>query len=80
MMKDLVSYFVKTIVSQPEKIAVSEIETAGKRSIVISVAQEDRGRVIGKDGKTIRAIRNCVESVFPEAQDIIIDLVPQKES
>jgi hypothetical protein len=80
MIKDLVAYFVKTIVSQPEKIAVSEMETPEKHTITISVAQEDRGRVIGKDGKTIRAIRNCVESVFPEAQTIVIDLVGQKDS
>ena len=76
MIKDLVEYFVKTIVSQPEKAAVSEVETPEKHAITITVSQEDRGRIIGKDGKTIRAIRSCVESIFPEAQNVIIDLVP----
>jgi predicted RNA-binding protein YlqC (UPF0109 family) len=79
MIKDLVEYFVKTLVVRQDSVVVSESVQQDKSFIGISVAPEDRGRIIGKDGKTIRAIRQCVDSVFPRGQNVIIDLVNNKD-
>lgn len=59
-MKSLVEYMVKCIVDNKEAVDVKSIE--GDRSIVleVKVAQEDMGKVIGKEGRTIKAIRTVL--------------------
>lgn len=74
MIKELVEHFVKTLVTQPEKVRVTVENQQGKSLINVFVAQEDRGRVLGKDGKTIRSIRQCIDAVFPQEHTITIDL------
>ena len=59
-MKSLVENIVKCIVDNKESVEVKQIE--GERSIVleVKVAQEDMGKVIGKEGRTIKAIRTVM--------------------
>jgi predicted RNA-binding protein YlqC (UPF0109 family) len=61
-MKDLVKYIAKALVDNPEQVAVSEV--AGERATVIElkVADGDRGKVIGKEGRIIKSIRTIVNS------------------
>ena len=61
-MKDLVLFIAKALVDNPEQVAVSEV--AGERSTVIElkVADGDRGKVIGKEGRIIKSIRTIVNS------------------
>ncbi len=56
--KDLVEYVTKSLADEPEAVAVSEIE--GETSIVLElrVANEDMGRMIGREGRTINAMRS----------------------
>ena len=62
MLKELVEYIVKCLVDKPESVNVSEI--AGEQAIIIElrVASEDLGKVIGKEGRTARAIRTLVHA------------------
>jgi uncharacterized protein len=55
--KDLVEYIVKALVDHPDQVNVSEIEGGRTSVLELSVAKEDLGRVIGKQGRTARAIR-----------------------
>ena len=61
--KDLIECIAKALVDHPEQVEVSEIE--GERSSVIelSVAKEDLGEVIGKQGRTAAAIRIILGAV-----------------
>ena len=61
--KDLIECIAKALVDHPEQVKVSEIE--GERSSVIelSVAKEDLGKVIGKQGRTATAIRIILAGV-----------------
>ncbi len=56
-MKELTEYLVKSLVDRPEAVKVTEV--VSERSIIleVTVAEDDIGRVIGKQGKTISAIR-----------------------
>lgn len=60
-MKDALSYILSSIVENPEKIKIEESEEASVITFTIIVAKEDIGRVIGKNGKIIRAIRNVLK-------------------
>jgi len=59
-MKTLVEYIVKCIVDKKDEVEVKSVE--GDKSIVleIKVAQEDMEKVIGKEGRTIKAIRTLL--------------------
>lgn len=61
-MKDLVLLIVKALVDNPEKVEVTEI--AGEKSTIIEikVAETDRGKIIGKEGRIIKSIRTIVNS------------------
>lgn len=56
-MKEFVEYIVRALVEYPESVRISEID--GKRNIIMELRcrSEDMGRLIGKSGKTIGAIR-----------------------
>ncbi|MCD6285835.1 MAG: KH domain-containing protein [Anaerolineae bacterium] len=56
--KDLVEYVVKALADKPDAVSLSEIE--GEASIVLElrVAPEDMGRMIGREGRTINAMRS----------------------
>lgn len=62
MLKELVEYVVKKLVDRPESVSVSEI--CGEQAIIIElrVASEDLGKVIGKEGRTARAIRTLLHA------------------
>ena len=59
-MKDLIEYIVKALVDNPDKVSVKEI--AGEKSIIyeLRVGEGDLGKVIGKEGRTAKAIRTII--------------------
>lgn len=62
-MRDAVEMIVKTLVDEPESVDVREVEHHGTTVIEIRVAQEDMGKVIGKQGRTVRALRSLAHVV-----------------
>jgi len=61
--KDLIEYIAKALVDHPEQVKVSEIEGERTSVIELSVAKEDLGKVIGKQGRTAAAIRTILWTV-----------------
>jgi uncharacterized protein len=62
VLKDLVEYIVKSLVDLPDQVRVSEIEGEQTTVIEVNVAKEDLGKVIGKQGRTARAIRTILNA------------------
>jgi uncharacterized protein len=60
-MQDTLSYIVTSIVDNPDKVEIREEEADGVLNLIVSVAKEDMGKVIGREGKVIRAIRNVMK-------------------
>lgn len=56
-MKELVELIAKALVDQPEKVLVTQLEGEQTTILELKVATEDLGKVIGKQGRTARAIR-----------------------
>jgi len=61
-MKELISYIAKALVDKPEEVLVTEIEGEQTSVIELKVAKEDLGKVIGKQGRTARAMRTILSA------------------
>jgi predicted RNA-binding protein YlqC (UPF0109 family) len=59
-MKELIEYIAKVLVDNPEEVSVSELEGKQTSVIELRVAKEDLGKVIGKQGRTARAMRTIL--------------------
>ena len=60
-MKKALEYIVTQIADNPEKVEINEQEDQGIINFTITVAASDMGKIIGKSGKVIRAIRNVIK-------------------
>jgi len=56
-MKDFIEYLVKNIVDEPDQVQINLVETERHTTVEINVAKEDIGKIIGKKGKIIQALR-----------------------
>ncbi len=61
-MKELIEYIAKSLVDQPDAVKVTEVEGERTSVIELSVAKEDMGKVIGKQGKTAIAMRTLLNA------------------
>lgn len=61
-MKELIEQIAKAIVEKPEDVQVRDIEGENAVVIELRVAKEDIGKVIGKNGKTITAMRTILNA------------------
>ena len=62
MLRDLVTFIAESIVDEPGKVEVKEVE--GERAVVfeVRVAPDDMGKIIGKKGRVIHAVRALVQA------------------
>ena len=61
-MKDLIMNIAKALVDQPDSVKITEVEGETISVIELSVAKEDIGKIIGKQGKTATAIRTIMNA------------------
>jgi len=63
VLKELVEYVAKALVDNPDAVSVEAIEDEKTTTLRLKVAQSDVGRVIGKQGRTARAMRTLLQAV-----------------
>ena len=59
-MKELITYIAQALVDNPEQVKVSEVEGNQTSVLELKVAKEDLGKIIGKQGRTARAMRTIL--------------------
>lgn len=75
-MKELLELLAKAIVDEPDQVSVSAVE--GERSIILqlSVAPDDVGKVIGKQGRIAKAIRIIIKAAaVKEGKRAIVEII-----
>ena len=80
-MKEILEFIISAIVENQKEVKIDEQEDNGVVTLTISVAKEDMGRVIGKSGKIIRAIRNIMKiPALKQGKKVFINLadIPQE--
>ncbi len=61
-MKELINYIAKALVDNPDEVMVTEVEGDQTSVLELKVAKEDLGKVIGKQGRTARAMRTILNA------------------
>lgn len=75
-MGDLVELIAKALVDYPEKVSVNEIQGSQSVIIELKVAQEDMGKVIGKQGRIAKAIRTVVKAAaIKEDKRVVVEII-----
>lgn len=60
-MKDTLTYIITSLVDNPDEVRVEEHEEEGITTFTITVHKDEIGKIIGKEGKVIRSIRNIMK-------------------
>jgi len=75
MVKQLLEYVVKSIVNDTAAVAIDEARDGDIFTFKISVKPEDRGRLIGREGRTIRSLRVLAQTVLePDGHQCTIEI------
>lgn len=61
-MKELVEYIARALVDNPDQVSVNEVSGEQTSVLELKVANEDLGKVIGKQGRTAKAIRTILQA------------------
>ena len=70
--KELVEYIAKSLVDSPEQVEVREAEGEQGAVLELSVSHEDLGKIIGKQGRTARAIRTLLGAVSAKTKKRVV--------
>lgn len=75
-MGELVEFIAKSLVQNPEEVHVNEVEGAQSIIIELKVAEEDMGRVIGKQGRIAKAIRTVVTAAaIKDNKRVVVEII-----
>ena len=70
--KELVEYIAKSLVDSPDQVEVREAEGEQGAVLELSVSHEDLGKIIGKQGRTARAIRTLLGAVSAKTKTRVV--------
>ena len=77
-MKELVEYVARSLVTKPDAVNVVETERDGVPVIELRVAKEDLGRVIGKEGRTAKAMRAILNAAAARKNlRVVLDIIEE---
>jgi uncharacterized protein len=75
-MKDLIEFLTRALVEDPDAVRVEEIEENGDVVYEITVADDDLGRVIGRNGRVANALRLVAKAAAVKAERrVIVDIL-----
>ena len=76
LLKDLLEYLARSLVDSPDEVHVAATETETTVVLELSVAKDDVGKVIGKQGRIARALRTIIKaSAVPDGKRAIVEIV-----
>ena len=74
MYTELVEYILKQLVESQSSIKVDTKQDGSLLSIYITVDSKDRGRIIGREGQTIKALKGLLTALAPAGTQVVIDI------
>ncbi|MFL5871318.1 MAG: KH domain-containing protein [Solirubrobacterales bacterium] len=79
-MRDLVEFLVRSLVADPASVRVEEVDSNGDTIYEIHVADDDLGRVIGREGRVANAIRTIAKAAATrDGGRVMVEIVEEDE-
>lgn len=78
MLKDLITFLAEQLVSDPSAVQVTETQSESTSVVALRVAKQDLGRVIGKQGRTVKSMRTILTAVASrEHRTAVLEIIEQ---
>lgn len=76
-MKELVELLTRALVDNPDEVQVREVDDNRELVVEVRVAPDDVGKVIGRQGRIVRAIRTVVKAAAArEGKRVVVEIMP----
>ena len=78
-MRDVVSYLARALVDEPDRVTVEELRGARGVTYEVRAAPDDVGKLIGRGGRTVKALRKVVKAVAPAGRRVEVEVLAEGE-
>jgi predicted RNA-binding protein YlqC (UPF0109 family) len=77
--RDVVSYLARALVDAPDRVTVEELRGARGVTYEVRAAPDDVGKLIGRGGRTVKALRKVVKAVAPAGRRVEVEVLAEGE-
>ena len=78
-MRDVIVYLARALVDEPDRVTVEELRGARGVTYEVRAAPDDVGKLIGRGGRTVKALRKVVKAVAPEGRRVEVEVLAEGE-
>ena len=78
-MRDVIIYLARALVDDPDRVTVEELRGARGVTYEVRAAPDDVGKLIGRGGRTVKALRKVVKAVAPEGRRVEVEVLAEGE-
>ena len=78
-MRDVIVYLARALVDDPDRVTVEELRSARGVTYEVRAAPGDVGKLIGRGGRTVKALRKVVKAVAPEGRRVEVEVLAEGE-
>jgi uncharacterized protein len=77
--RDVIVYLARALVDEPDRVTVEELRGARGVTYEVRAAPDDVGKLIGRGGRTVKALRKVVKAVAPEGRRVEVEVLAEGE-
>jgi predicted RNA-binding protein YlqC (UPF0109 family) len=77
--RDVIVYLARALVDEPDRVTVEELRGARGVTYEVRAAPDDVGKLIGRGGRTVKALRKLVKAVAPEGRRVEVEVLAEGE-
>jgi uncharacterized protein len=77
--RDVIVYLARALVDEPDRVTVEELRGARGVTYEVRAAPDDVGKLIGRGGRTVKALRKIIKAVAPEGRRVEVEVLAEGE-
>jgi predicted RNA-binding protein YlqC (UPF0109 family) len=77
--RDVIVYLARALVDEPDRVTVEELRGARGVTYEVRAAPDDVGKLIGRGGRTVKALRKVIKAVAPEGRRVEVEVLAEGE-
>jgi predicted RNA-binding protein YlqC (UPF0109 family) len=77
--RDVIVYLARALVDEPDRVTVEELRGARGVTYEVRAAPDDVGKLIGRGGRTVKALRKVIKAVAPDGRRVEVEVLAEGE-